>query len=759
VPAVTSRDVDALVIGGRFGDPARALAALDELMPGLELAADGEAVLVALYGRALLLRRTGAPVEESAEACDVLERAAQERRSPVWAAAACAFRARTRLDAGSVSAAMADLARVDVEQLEIELPGRAGHLLLDVLAGAYMRLRLSDRVDDVRRRLDEAADLLTPLDRATHWAHWSAELAGRAMEPVAAGREDPDWRMMDRAVAVAARLAELPDGDLPRSLRRTGTGVRALAAAYQGRANEALRLLGADAFGEPDDLPPLERQVVTLAAIHAHTLLGSLATARSLDDGAQPPPAALPHLVLEVCRARERLWLETHAGGDLVPVLRRLTELLVRLGWQSMDLVAETARQSLEHHALKTESRTDPLTGVGNRRALDEELRHMLRFTPLPMALVLVDVDDFKKVNDDFTHVVGDEVLRRVASSLAQQLRIGDRLVRYGGDEFVALLPRTGDQEARNVAARMRQAIGKLPWSELAGGLTVGITTGTAALWSLSGRRPDRDAESLFRRADERLLEAKRNRGASGAQSQRAGRADRAGDALVAPIAAAPIATAPIATAPVTAAPPTATPVPRAPFTPPAVPFTAPQHGRRAAGPPDDAPDGVLAPPPAAAPVSSAPVTPAPMPWAAPPRPVDPMADTQPGLLGSLDLPPAPSPDPTAGERLPWAVAPEPLPRAGGHRAEGWGERNDPGARWYGVAPPPAGSPVPGAPVAPAIPLPPAPPPLPRSADGAPALDPSATPPTGSVSLHRPRHRPPVIDLTRTDSPHRSPFG
>ena len=196
----------------------------------------------------------------------------------------------------------------------------------------------------------------------------------------------------------------------------------------------------------------------------------------------------------------------------MIPVLDRMTQLLIRLGWSGMDLVADTARQALEHQALRTESRTDALTGVGNRRSMDEELRQLLRFSPLPTALVLVDIDDFKEINDRYSHVVGDQVLRRVAGCLVKQLRSSDRLLRYGGDEFVALLPNTGDEEANRVAARMSTAVLERPWNELADGLQVTITTGCAAAWTLTGRRPDADAERLFLRADEQLLQAKRRR-------------------------------------------------------------------------------------------------------------------------------------------------------------------------------------------------------------------------------------------------------
>jgi diguanylate cyclase (GGDEF)-like protein len=514
--AVPEADVEAVVAWGRFTDAGEALLQLEQALPGLERGVDHRALLLALHGRAVLTRLAGRPLPDVVEAADILERAAEERRAPVWTATAMALRARARLDAGEIGPAMNDLTRVHLDRLAPALTDRAGLLLLDALAGAYSRMRLDERVDEVRGRLDEGLAHGLPLDRAVHWASWSTQLAARALDPVAAGRGEPDQPLLERALAVSARIDELPRSAVPEQLRRGVQGVRALVAAYRGRPSEALRLLGQDAFGEPRDLQPLERQIGTLAAIHAHALVGSVATARSLDESATPAPAGLPHLVLDACRARERLWLETHAGGSVVPVLTRLDKVLARIGWLGMDLVAQTARQVLEHQALRVESRTDPLTGVGNRRALDEELRHMLRFTPMPLALVLVDIDHFKQVNDAFTHVVGDEVLRRVAECLGHELRVGDHLARYGGDEFIALLPRTGDQEARQVAQRMSDAITRLPWAELADGLTVGVSTGSAALWSLTGRRPDRDAENLFRRADEALLEAKRRRAEGG---------------------------------------------------------------------------------------------------------------------------------------------------------------------------------------------------------------------------------------------------
>ena len=545
-PIPSRPDLLDFVAQGCYDDPAAALARVDLLVPELERADDPELLLVARWGQAVLQRGTGVPPETGEATCDLLEQAALDRGGPVWSALASALRATFRLDAGDVGAAVGHLARVDLDQLADDLPGLGGAQLLDTLAMAYSRLRLHDRVDAVRERAVQFLPDRPPLDRAVHWAHSATELAVRGMEPLASGSDQPDLHLLAEAADVATRLSTVPPDLVPDRLRRGADGVRALAAAYRDRPDEALRLLGEDAFDQPDDLPWPERQLTTLAAIHAHVLGGGVAIARALDDGAGSPPVALTHLVLEVCRARERLALESRAGGDAVQVITRLSGLLTQLAWQGMGLMAGAARQALEHQALHAESRTDPLTGVGNRRALDEDLRNMLRFSPMPLSLVLVDIDHFKDVNDRFTHVVGDEVLQQVAGALGQELRTGDRLVRFGGDEFVVLLPLTSDTEAEAVAGRMAQAVRATAWSDVAEGLDVGVTTGCSTLWALSHRRPDGDAEQLFRHADEQLLEAKRHRSPTST-----------------PAAGPPVPPAP-APAPAAAPPPAPAPVPAA---------------------------------------------------------------------------------------------------------------------------------------------------------------------------------------------------
>ena len=109
---------------------------------------------------------------------------------------------------------------------------------------------------------------------------------------------------------------------------------------------------------------------------------------------------------------------------------------------------------------LASRATRDPLTGLPNRAALNEALEHEIRATPRlsPPALLLIDLDGFKGVNDTDGHLAGDAVLNGVGDLLREQVRDGDLACRLGGDEFAVLLPRTSRAQATKVAKRLVEA-------------------------------------------------------------------------------------------------------------------------------------------------------------------------------------------------------------------------------------------------------------------------------------------------------------
>ena len=112
--------------------------------------------------------------------------------------------------------------------------------------------------------------------------------------------------------------------------------------------------------------------------------------------------------------------------------------------------------------AVEAEARLDPLTGVGNYRLLDERLRYELtrhRRTGRPLSVVVLDLDNFKSVNDVLGHLVGDQLLREVAEALRSSVREADTVVRQGGDEFCILAPETGTEEAALLVGRIKHAL------------------------------------------------------------------------------------------------------------------------------------------------------------------------------------------------------------------------------------------------------------------------------------------------------------
>ena len=155
---------------------------------------------------------------------------------------------------------------------------------------------------------------------------------------------------------------------------------------------------------------------------------------------------------------------------------------------------------------LRQETETDGLTGISNRRhlqsSLSEELERSRRLGT-EFAVLFADLDDFKAVNDEHGHLLGDDALRLVARTLAENARLIDVVARYGGEEFVALLSGTGPEETRVFYERIREDLARRSETEL--GFTLSLSAG-----AVGHKRGAESAEDLIEAADRAMYEAKR---------------------------------------------------------------------------------------------------------------------------------------------------------------------------------------------------------------------------------------------------------
>lgn len=155
----------------------------------------------------------------------------------------------------------------------------------------------------------------------------------------------------------------------------------------------------------------------------------------------------------------------------------------------ALEMLAATAAIALQnaHHVARVQelATTDPLTGVANRRHFFDlarlEVERSIRYGR-PLSLLMFDADHFKQVNDRYGHGVGDEVLRAIASRCRASLREVDVIGRYGGEEFLVLLPETTGAQALQVAERLREAVASEPVQTSAGPVEVQISLGVASL-------------------------------------------------------------------------------------------------------------------------------------------------------------------------------------------------------------------------------------------------------------------------------------
>jgi diguanylate cyclase (GGDEF)-like protein len=188
-----------------------------------------------------------------------------------------------------------------------------------------------------------------------------------------------------------------------------------------------------------------------------------------------------------------------HPVQILAFVATMATALLGTVGYVLM--VKERADREVLHLAM-----TDSLTQIPNRRALLKEMEHTLaQRTTLPMSLLMIDVDHFKRINDTYGHLAGDDILRSVAGRLARRLRRQDILGRYGGEEFCVLAPNTDEQGVIKLAEALRETIAHTPLATGRHELTVTVSIGYAQCHSGS----DPCLNELISKADTALYAAK----------------------------------------------------------------------------------------------------------------------------------------------------------------------------------------------------------------------------------------------------------
>lgn len=159
---------------------------------------------------------------------------------------------------------------------------------------------------------------------------------------------------------------------------------------------------------------------------------------------------------------------------------------------------------------VQTMAMTDPLTGSYNRRYFFElaerDFEYARRYSR-PLALIMMDVDHFKLVNDTFGHLAGDLALRQVAEVCQARLRKTDLFARYGGEEFIVLLPETTKEAASSLAETLRDQVAEIEMETRRGSLRVTVSIGVSEL--TDGKDEEMTVEQLIEEADRALYRAK----------------------------------------------------------------------------------------------------------------------------------------------------------------------------------------------------------------------------------------------------------
>ena len=430
------------------------------------------------YIEGITLQELGRHHEAVTVALDLLSDV-DDHPDPMWRAKALAILAESSTQVGEVSRAMDALAE-GTWLVANTRPGHYNHLSASMAVALALRaVYLFEQADELLAGIRISGDLYIDLqvvqERALLSAFWGTTLLlvghVEAAAPHLITSAERALRM-GRIAALAGNPEMAARAEVIEAYALSRLGYADLAAARVKAATQRFRLR--------DEL--VETHLARL-------VLGQAATeAGDYDEARRQLLAALTN----ADRANRDIWsaaaVEALADVDVaehgrhlaVGLWKRMAREALRRVWVERDgrftalqTLNEVRSLTAETNRMGQAALLDPLTGLGNRLMMASAVDRAGE----DLAAVFVDVDQFKQVNDRFSHAVGDEVLRRIAVILRTHCRSDDVPVRYGGDEFVILVF-GGGAAAEGVAARLHDAVRKAPWWQVALGLKVTVSVG-----------------------------------------------------------------------------------------------------------------------------------------------------------------------------------------------------------------------------------------------------------------------------------------
>ena len=285
-----------------------------------------------------------------------------------------------------------------------------------------------------------------------------------------------------------ARVAEADDrgAEVLQSLRSRGYRPSSVVALILGRLPAPPPNANAEAIDSATNVPSVEQYNRAIRDLGGNP--GETTPNTPVNSAAVPPKV----VVIEGVAAST----EADSNGVSIGVLIAVVSGVALLG-----LLAVLWTRRRKNSALVDAATKDSLTGLFNRRRLDEDIHGYIESSERHVAALMIDVDHFKTFNDVHGHAAGDHVLRGVGTVLSASVRTDDVVYRYGGEEFCVLLPRATPAEAITIAERIRAATSAMP--------AVGASAVTVSVGGAIGHA--QQVRQTLERADQALYRAKRD--------------------------------------------------------------------------------------------------------------------------------------------------------------------------------------------------------------------------------------------------------